>query len=96
MKLLYGQGGTKGFEYNFNIKRRDGDAGIVTTARALMRFIVAIDGNPSKADFTNRVLHSVQSGIYAKPQHRKRGSQIESNQVFLWSTSGHSVGLHVS
>lgn len=46
----YGQGDTKGFEYNFNIERRDGDAGIVTTAVDLMKIVVAMDGNASKPD----------------------------------------------
>ena len=48
--VYYGQGGTKGYEYNFNLERRDGDAGIVTTAPDLLRFVMAIDGNPSKQD----------------------------------------------
>ncbi|MHA7130510.1 serine hydrolase domain-containing protein [Algoriphagus namhaensis] len=53
----YGQGATKGFEYNFNLERRDGDAGIVTTASDLLRFVTAIDGNPSRPDL-------LESGIY--------------------------------
>ncbi|WP_268036524.1 serine hydrolase domain-containing protein [Algoriphagus sp. PAP.12] len=48
--VYYGQGGTKGHEYNFNLERRDGDAGIVTTPSDLLRFVMAIDGNPSKQD----------------------------------------------
>lgn len=46
----YGQGGTQGFEYNFNIERRDGDAGIVTSAPDLLRFVNAIDNNTARAD----------------------------------------------
>lgn len=48
--IYYGQGGTKGFEYTFNIVRRDGDAGIVTSAPDLLRFVTAIDGNSSRPD----------------------------------------------
>lgn len=48
--VYYGQGGTQGHEYNFNLERRDGDAGIVTTPSDLLRFVMAIDGNPSKQD----------------------------------------------
>lgn len=46
----YGLGGTKGYEYNFNIERRDGDAGIVTTAPDLLRFVNAIDNLAVRAD----------------------------------------------
>jgi CubicO group peptidase (beta-lactamase class C family) len=46
----YGQGGTKNFEYNLNIERRDGDAGIVITADDLLKFVMAIDGNASRPD----------------------------------------------
>ncbi|GMQ30126.1 serine hydrolase domain-containing protein [Algoriphagus confluentis] len=55
--VYYGQGATKGFEYNFNLERRDGDAGIVTSAPDLLRFVTAIDGNPSRPDL-------LQSAIY--------------------------------
>lgn len=48
--VYYGQGATKGFEYNFNLERRDGDAGIVTTPSDLLRFVMAIDGNSSRPD----------------------------------------------
>lgn len=48
--IYYGQGGTKGYEYNFNLERRDGDAGIVTTAPDLLRFVMAIDGSSSNPD----------------------------------------------
>ena len=46
----YGLGGTKGYEYNFNIERRDGDAGIVTTASDLLRFVNAIDNYTARED----------------------------------------------
>ena len=46
----YGLGGTKGYEYNFNIERRDGDAGIVTTAPDLLRFVNAIDNLAARPD----------------------------------------------
>ena len=46
----YGQGGTKGFEYNLNIERRDGDGGLVINASDLLKFVTAIDGNPSRPD----------------------------------------------
>lgn len=50
----YGQGGTKGFEYNnLNIERRDGDAGVVINAVDLLKFSLAIDGNPSRPDLLN-------------------------------------------
>lgn len=48
--IYYGQGGLKGFEYTFNLERRDGDGGIVTSAPDLLRFVAAIDGNPSRPD----------------------------------------------
>jgi CubicO group peptidase (beta-lactamase class C family) len=49
----YGLGGTKGFEYNFNIERRDGDGGVVINAVDLLKFVLAIDGNPSRPDLLN-------------------------------------------
>jgi len=49
----YGQGATQGFEYNFNIERRDGDAGIVTTAPDLLRFVTAIDNYTARPDLLN-------------------------------------------
>ncbi|MFN3997531.1 serine hydrolase domain-containing protein [Algoriphagus sp.] len=49
----YGQGGTKGFEYNLNIERRDGDGGLVINASDLLKFVLAIDGNPSRPDILN-------------------------------------------
>ncbi|WP_240510972.1 serine hydrolase domain-containing protein [Algoriphagus antarcticus] len=49
----YGLGGTKGYEYNFNIERRDGDAGIVISAEDLLKFALAIDGKPSRPDILN-------------------------------------------
>lgn len=49
----YGQGGTKGFEYNFNIERRDGDGGVVVNSVDLLKFALAIDGNPSRPDILN-------------------------------------------
>ncbi|GAB2474299.1 serine hydrolase domain-containing protein [Algoriphagus taiwanensis] len=54
----YGQGGTKGFEYNFNLERRDGDAGIVTSAPDLLRFVTAIDGNPSRPDLLDPAIYN--------------------------------------
>jgi D-alanyl-D-alanine carboxypeptidase len=51
--IYYGQGGTKGHEYNFNIERRDGDAGIVTTAPDLLRFVNAIDNLAVRPDLLN-------------------------------------------
>lgn len=54
----YGQGGTKGFEYNFNLERRDGDAGIVTSAPDLLRFVTAIDGNPSRPDLLEPAIYN--------------------------------------
>lgn len=46
----YGQGGLKGYEYNLNIERRDGDGGLVINASDLLKFVLAIDGNPSRPD----------------------------------------------
>jgi CubicO group peptidase (beta-lactamase class C family) len=46
----YGQGGLKGYEYNLNIERRDGDGGLVISAPDLLKFVLAIDGNPSRPD----------------------------------------------
>lgn len=52
--VYYGQGGTKGYEYNnLNIERRDGDAGLVISAVDLLKFSLAIDGNPSRPDILN-------------------------------------------
>lgn len=56
--IYYGQGGTQGFEYNFNLERRDGDAGIVTTAPDLLRFVTAIDGNPSRPDLLESAIYN--------------------------------------
>lgn len=49
----YGQGQTKGWEYNFDIERRDGDAGIVTTAPDLLRFVNAIDNYSARENLLN-------------------------------------------
>lgn len=56
--IYYGQGGTKGFEYTFNIERRDGDGGLVTTAPDLLRFVTAIDGNTSRPDLLESAFYN--------------------------------------
>jgi D-alanyl-D-alanine carboxypeptidase len=49
----YGQGGTKGFEYNLILERRDGDGGLIINAEDLLRFVTAIDGNNNRPDILN-------------------------------------------
>lgn len=49
----YGQGGVSGFEYGFNIERRDADGGLMTTATDMLRFVNAIDGFNSRPDILN-------------------------------------------
>jgi CubicO group peptidase (beta-lactamase class C family) len=44
----YGIGNIKGFEYGFNIERRDGDAGMVVSANDLLKFVLSINGRPDR------------------------------------------------
>lgn len=54
----YGQGGTKGFEYNIALERRDGDGGLVINASDLLKFVTAIDGVPTRPDILNASTYS--------------------------------------
>ncbi len=44
----YGIGNIKGYEYGFNIERRDGDGGMVISAKDLLKFILAINNRPGR------------------------------------------------
>lgn len=44
----YGLDNLKGYEYGFNIERRDGDGGMVISAKDLLKFVLAINGRPDR------------------------------------------------
>ncbi|EOZ96052.1 beta-lactamase [Indibacter alkaliphilus LW1] len=50
----YGIGNIKGFEYGFNIERRDGDAGLVISAKDLLKFVLSINGRPDRKQILER------------------------------------------
>jgi CubicO group peptidase (beta-lactamase class C family) len=53
----YGIGNIKGFEYGFNIERRDGDGGMVISAIDLLKFVLAINGRPDRNQLLEPVIH---------------------------------------
>ena len=84
----YGQGGTKGFEYNLNIERRDGDAGVVITASDLLKFVLAIDGNPSRPDILDATTYQkFIQGSGAAPLDPNFG-----NGIVKWNTRYYFYG----
>jgi CubicO group peptidase (beta-lactamase class C family) len=76
----YGQGGLKGFEYNLNIERRDGDGGLVISAPDLLKFVLAIDGNPSRPD----ILDAANMAEFKKPSGPAPLNPNFANGVALW------------
>ena len=46
----YAQGSTAGFEYTLNMDRRDGSGALVISAADLLKFLLAVDGDPSRPD----------------------------------------------
>ncbi|OOG70617.1 serine hydrolase [Algoriphagus sp. A40] len=81
----YGQGGTKGFEYNLNIERRDGDAGIVINAVDLLKFSLAIDGNPSRPDVLN-------AATFAQFVQGSSANQGFGNGIVTWNSVRYFYG----
>jgi CubicO group peptidase (beta-lactamase class C family) len=53
----YGIGNIKGFEYGFNIERRDGDGGMVISAKDLLKFVLAINGRPDRTQLLEPAIH---------------------------------------
>ena len=53
----YGIGNIKGFEYGFNIERRDGDGGMVISAADLLKFVLAINGKPDRDQLLEPAIH---------------------------------------
>ncbi len=53
----YGLGNIKGFEYGFNIERRDGDGGMVISAKDLLKFVLAINGRPDRTQLLEPAIH---------------------------------------
>lgn len=82
----YGQGGLKGFEYNLNIERRDGDGGLVISAPDLLKFVLAIDGNPSRPDILDAsTFQKFIEGSGAAPLNPNFGNGIlKWNSRFLF------------
>lgn len=84
----YGQGGTKGFEYNLNIERRDGDGGLVINASDLLKFVTAIDGNPSRPDILDATTYQkFIQGSGAAPLDPNFG-----NGIVKWNTRYYFYG----
>ena len=82
----YGQGGTKGFEYNnLNIERRDADAGMVINAVDLLKFSLAIDGNSSRPDVLN-------STIFAQFVQGSTAYQGFGNGIITWNSVRYFYG----
>lgn len=53
----YGIGNIKGYEYGFNIERRDGDGGMVISAKDLLKFVLAINGRPDRTQLLEPANH---------------------------------------
>jgi hypothetical protein len=53
----YGIGNIKGYEYGFNIERRDGDGGMVISAKDLLKFVLAINGRPDRTQLLEPAIH---------------------------------------
>ena len=84
----YGQGGTKGFEYNLNIERRDGDGGLVINASDLLKFVTAIDGNSSRPDILDATTYQkFIQGSGAAPLDPNFG-----NGIVKWNTRYYLYG----
>lgn len=85
----YGQGATKGYEYNFNIERRDGDAGIVTTAPDLLRFVNAIDNYTARKDLmTPQTNTQFVKGSTPNPQFGLGILTFDSQRIFYGALPG--------
>lgn len=77
----YGIGNIKGFEYGFNIERRDGDAGVVISAADLLKFVLAINGRPDKTQFLEPAIHQeFIKGSGSSPLNNTFGLGIVRNQ----------------
>lgn len=64
----YGQGADANYVYNIAFPRRDGDAGIMTTATDLIRLVNAIDGSATRPDILNAAnltLLTTPSAVYS-------------------------------
>lgn len=84
----YGQGGTKGFEYNLNIERRDGDGGLVINASDLLKFVTAIDGNPSRPD----ILDATTYQKFIQPSGPAPLEPNFGNGIVKWNTRYYFYG----
>jgi hypothetical protein len=84
----YGQGGTKGFEYNLNIERRDGDGGLVITASDLLKFVLAIDGNQSRPD----ILDATTYQKFIQPSGPAPLDPNFGNGIIKWNTRYYFYG----
>jgi len=51
--VYYGQGTDASFVYTIGFPRRDADAGLIATARDVLKLITAVDGFPTRPDILN-------------------------------------------
>ncbi|MAN87018.1 MAG: serine hydrolase [Algoriphagus sp.] len=91
--VYYGQGGTKGFEYNFNIERRDGDGGLVTSAPDLLRFVTAVDGSPSRPDLLQPAFYNqFIQGSAPNPNFANGVASFNQSKYFFGALPGTRSG----
>lgn len=76
----YGQGSLQGREYGFPLERRDGDGGLVINAVDLLKFVLAIDGSPSRPD----ILNANTMTAFKSPSGPAPLSPNFANGVALW------------
>jgi CubicO group peptidase (beta-lactamase class C family) len=76
----YGQGGLQGREYGFPLERRDGDGGLVINSVDLLKFVLAIDGSPSRPD----ILDAANMAEFKKPSGAAPLNPNFANGVALW------------
>jgi len=51
--IYYGQGTDAQYVYNITFPRRDADAGLISTAKDVLKLITAVDGFPTRPDILN-------------------------------------------
>lgn len=77
----YGIGNISGFEYGFNIERRDGDGGLVISAKDLLKFVLAINGRGDRQQILNTaIFNEFVKGSGPSPLNNSFGLGITTTQ----------------
>jgi CubicO group peptidase (beta-lactamase class C family) len=96
----YGIGNIKGFEYGFNIERRDGDAGMVISAADLLKFVLAINGRPDRTQLLEPAIHQeFVKGSGSSPLNNTFGLGVVRSQngiSFNGALPGTRAGFHTN